>query len=120
MIVTFEGPTNLKCSLDNGTFMALDITLTPELIQEGLARDFNRLVQDQRKALNLDVSDRIAVTYFVSQRIADAIRAHDSFLRNELLARELNFSAVPPNGCLKLSLGGEDVFVTVARMGHQS
>jgi isoleucyl-tRNA synthetase len=116
IIATFEGPTNLRCSLDNGTFMALDTTLTPDLLQEGLARDFNRLVQDQRKALDLDVSDRIVVTYSVSQRIADAIRAHDSFLRNELLASQLNFSSTPPNGSLKLSLSGEDIFVTITRV----
>ena len=33
---------NLKAVLEQGTFLALDTTLTPELLQEGLARDFNR------------------------------------------------------------------------------
>jgi isoleucyl-tRNA synthetase len=115
IIVSFEGPANLRCSLDNGTFMALDTTLTPELLREGLARDFNRLVQDQRKALNLEVSDRIAVTYCASQRIAEAIRDHDSFLRSELLAKRLDFSATPKDG-VKLTMSGEDVFVTVTRI----
>ena len=49
----------------------------PELLQEGLARDFNRLMQDQRKALNLDISDRIVVRYFASPRVADAIAAEE-------------------------------------------
>src|SRR5262249_16792248 len=61
--IAFEGPANLKCSLEQDTFMALDTTITPELAQEGLARDFNRLVQDQRKAMNLNISDRIVVIY---------------------------------------------------------
>ena len=39
--------------------MALDTALTPELEPEGLARDFNRLLQDQRKAMHLDIPDRI-------------------------------------------------------------
>ena len=63
MIVSYEGPANLKCSGEQGTFMALDTALTPELIEEGLARDFNRLVQDQRKAMSLEISDRIVVGY---------------------------------------------------------
>src|SRR5271168_3801629 len=63
IVVYFEGPENLKCSLEQGTFLALDTTLTPELMQEGLARDFNRLLQDHRKALHLDISDRILVSY---------------------------------------------------------
>ena len=113
--VSFEGPANLKCSLENGTFMALDRTLSPELLQEGLARDFNRLLQDQRKALNLDISDRIAVKFCALPRIANAIRAHESFLRNELLANRLDFSATPGDG-VKLSLGGEDIFITITHV----
>jgi isoleucyl-tRNA synthetase len=115
MVVYFEGPENLKCSLEQGTFLALDTKLTPELLQEGLARDFNRMLQDQRKALNLDISDRIVISYSASPRIAEAITAHEAFLRNELLAERLEASATQ-NGGLKLALSGEDVFVTITRV----
>jgi len=94
--------------------MALDTTLTPELMQEGIARDFNRLMQDQRKALGLDISDRIQVTYFAPPRIAAAIAAHEQYLRHELLAEHLTLSA-SPDGAAKLSLSGEEIFVTVTR-----
>ena len=114
IFVSFEGPENLKCGLEQGTFMALDTTLTPELRQEGLARDFNRLVQDQRKALNLDISDRIIVTYTASPRLAEAIGAHESYLRNELLAEKLELTEDGAAGA-KLSLGGEEIRVTVTR-----
>ena len=112
---TFEGPENLKCSLEQGTFLALDTALTPELLQEGLARDFNRMLQDQRKALNLDISDRIVVSYSASPRIAEAITAHEAFLRNELLAERLEMSP-SQNGGVKLALSGEDIFVTITRV----
>jgi isoleucyl-tRNA synthetase len=114
ILVSFEGPENLKCSLEQGAFMSLDTTLTPELLQEGLARDFNRLIQDQRKALNLDISDRIVVTYVASPRIVAAIVAHEAYLRNELLAERLEAVATL-NGGTKLSLGGEDIFVSITR-----
>ncbi len=114
IIVSFEGPDNLKCSLELGTFMALDTALTPELLQEGVARDFNRLVQDQRKALGLDISDRIVVNYSASARIGEAIAAHQDYLRGELLAERLE-ATTAPNGGAKLSLAGEDIFVTVTR-----
>jgi len=94
--------------------MALDTTLTPELVQEGVARDFNRLVQDQRKALGLDISDRIVVSYAASPRIAEAIAAHQDYLRSELLAERLEPS-LEQNGAAKLSLTGEDIFVTIVR-----
>jgi len=115
IIISFEGPENLKCSLEQGTFLALDTKLTPELLQEGLARDFNRMLQDQRKALNLDISDRIVVRYSASPRISEAITAHEAFLRNELLAERLELSPAQ-NGGVKLALSGEDVFVTITRV----
>jgi isoleucyl-tRNA synthetase len=114
IIISYEGPDNLKCSQEQGTFMALDTTLTPELLQEGVARDFNRLVQDQRKALGLDISDRILVNYTASPRIAGAIAAHQEYLRSELLAERLEPSTTQ-NGAAKMSLAGEDIFVTITR-----
>jgi isoleucyl-tRNA synthetase len=115
IVITFEGPENLTCSLEQGTFLALDTKLTPELLQEGLARDFNRMLQDQRKGLNLDISDRIVVRYSASPRIAEAITAHEAFLRNELLAERLEMSPTQ-NGGVKLVLSGEDIFVTITRV----
>ena len=94
--------------------MALDTALTPELLQEGLARDFNRLMQDQRKAMNLDISDRIVVVYAASPRVAEAIAAHEAYLRNELLAERLE-SGVVQDGAAKLSLSGEEILVTIHR-----
>src|SRR5205823_12881623 len=41
--------------------VVLTTELTPELIAEGLARDFVRLVQDRRKDLELDFTDRIQI-----------------------------------------------------------
>jgi isoleucyl-tRNA synthetase len=112
IVVSYEGPPNLKCNLEQGTFMALDTTLTPELLQEGVARDFNRLLQDQRKAMNLDISDRIVITFSASPRIAEAIAAHEAYLRNELLAERLELTT-SPDGLTKLSLAGEEIFVRV-------
>jgi isoleucyl-tRNA synthetase len=116
IVVSYEGPANLTCGLEQGTFMALDTTLTPELEQEGLARDFNRLVQDQRKALGLEISDRIAVLYDAPARIADAIAAHHQYLCNELLAERLEAVTAPPAGSARLALGGEAIFVAVTRI----
>ncbi len=115
ILISYEGPENLKSMQEQGTFLALDITLTPELLQEGVARDFNRAVQDQRKAMSLNISDRIAVSYSASPRIAEAIAAHESYLRHELLADRLELSATQ-NGGAKLSLSGEEIAVTITRV----
>jgi len=113
---SYDVPEQIRYLLDPATrtFMALDTTLTPVLLQEGVARDFNRLVQDQRKTLGLDISDRIVVSYAASPRIAEAIATHQDYLRSELLAERLEPSS-EQNGAAKLSLAGEDIFVTISR-----
>lgn len=113
--VTYEGPAHLVCLAGGGTFMALDTRLTPELIQEGIARDFNRLVQDQRKSLSLDISDRIVVAYSAPPRIAEAVRAHNEYLCNELLADRIEWLPVP-NGGATLTLGGDEITVAVEKV----
>ena len=75
----------------------------------------SRLVQDRRKALDLNVSDRITITYSASPRIVEAISRHEGYLRSELLAEHLQ---AEPNahGGAKLSLAGENIYVTVDRV----
>ncbi len=114
ILVSYDAPANFQCSSEQGMFLALDTTLSPELLKEGVARDFNRLMQDQRKALNLDISDRIVVSYAASPRIAEAIMEHEAFLCSELLAEKLELGSA--NGGTKLSLSGEDIVVSVSRV----
>jgi isoleucyl-tRNA synthetase len=115
IVVSFEGPPSLVCMLEQGTFLALDTTLTPELLEEGLARDFNRLIQDQRKAQGLDISDRIEVVYEASDRLARAIETHAEYLRSELLATRLE-RGDPGDGAVLLKLGGEEIRVSITRV----
>ena len=113
VVVSYEGPANLRCSGEQGTFMALDTALTAELMEEGLARDFNRLVQDQRKVMGLEISDRIVVRYSAPPRIAQAIQAHEAYLRNELLAERLEAAGAGEG--TRLVLNGEEIWVGIAR-----
>ncbi len=48
---------------EGGESLALDLALTHELIQQGIARDITRLIQDGRKSSGFDISDRISVTW---------------------------------------------------------
>jgi isoleucyl-tRNA synthetase len=115
LVVSYEGPANLMCTSADGTFMALDTALTPELVQEGVARDFNRLVQDLRKTSGLQISDRIVLKYAASDRIADAVESHATYLRNELLAERIERHESLADGT-KLLLAGEEIWVSIERV----
>jgi isoleucyl-tRNA synthetase len=69
--------------------VVLDTALTPELVQEGIARDFVRGVQDARKNAGYRIEDRITVQYSGSPDILAAITAFEAYVRNEVLADAL-------------------------------
>ncbi|MBK8462042.1 MAG: isoleucine--tRNA ligase [Nigerium sp.] len=71
---------------EQGETVALDLELTPELVRAGLVRDVVRLVQEQRKASGLEVSDRIALTWAASGQVAEALREASGLLAGEVLA----------------------------------
>jgi isoleucyl-tRNA synthetase len=82
-----------------GAYLAALVTdLTPELIQEGLAREFVRRVQDLRKQAELDISDRIAIYYQASFKLAAAIKSFQDYICTETLAVEL-LDEKPREGC---------------------
>jgi isoleucyl-tRNA synthetase len=74
---------------EGGASVALDLTVTPELRLEGLARELVRAVQDLRKDAGLNVSDRIQLAVEGDGEVAEAVAAHGDHLRAETLAVEL-------------------------------
>ncbi len=85
----------LAVATDHGVTVAVDTILTPELRNEGLAREFVRRVQDLRKSAGLDVADRIKVYYDASPKLEEAVRAFCDYIQAETLALELAAGPVP-------------------------
>jgi isoleucyl-tRNA synthetase len=75
--------------------VALVTALTPELRQEGLAREIVRRVQELRKSAGLEVADRIQLFVLASDAVQAAIRAHLEYIRAETLAMSLEFGPGP-------------------------
>src|ERR1041385_1716421 len=57
-----------------GLTVALDTTLTPELLNEGLAREFVNRVQNMRRDAGLSVTDRIRIHFEAPSRVAEAVQ----------------------------------------------
>lgn len=74
---------NVK-TIEHGGALALDKTLTPELLEEGKIRELIRFVQAARKKAGLNVDDRIRL--MVSMEVPETYR---EMLMNEVLAEEL-------------------------------
>ena len=69
--------------------VALDITITKSLEEEGLARELVNRVQNIRKESNFDVTDRINLTVEKTAWIESAIKHHENYICSEILAENL-------------------------------
>jgi isoleucyl-tRNA synthetase len=74
---------------DKGTVVAVDVTLTPELALEGLARDLVRRVQTMRKDAGFELDDRIVTYYDAGDELKSVVEAWGDYIRAETLSQEL-------------------------------
>ena len=91
---------------DNTAVIQLDTTIHPELEQEGIARDFVRMIQQARKEANFDISDRISLQYNGSTPLLnESIKKHQNYIMDQVLAEKMSFADVLPDGAKVEDLG---------------
>lgn len=86
LVVTETPKEGWSVASHSGESLALDLELTPELLQAGLAREIIRSIQEERKAAGFDISDRIHVKWSGSAEIKSAISAFEAEISEEVLA----------------------------------
>jgi isoleucyl-tRNA synthetase len=74
---------------DGGITVALDITLTPELVQEGIAREMVNRIQNLRKDTGLEVTDKISLRIGRNAEIEAAVQNNLDYICRETLAGKL-------------------------------
>jgi isoleucyl-tRNA synthetase len=100
-----------------GAYLAALVTeLTPELVNEGLVREFVRRVQSLRKDADLDIADRIHLYYSASENLTGAIEAFEGYIKEETLAKEITRGEIPENlPFLQDEFDGESVRICIEK-----
>ncbi|MFD4546846.1 isoleucine--tRNA ligase [Streptomyces sp. NPDC058466] len=89
VIITETPREGWSVASDSGATVALDLEITEELRQAGLARDAIRLIQEARKNSGLDVADRIALRWTSTDpAVIAALSEHSSLIADEVLATD--------------------------------
>ncbi len=84
-----------------GAYLAALVTdLTPELVTEGLAREFVRRVQDLRKSADLDIADRIHLYYSATPGLQKAIEEFSEYIMTETLAVSMSVKEFPQEAAI--------------------
>ncbi len=116
LIIAMEEQPNLAAVEDKGIFLALDTSLTPDLVEEGIIRDLVRHIQTMRKEADFRVDDRIIICIKGSRLIQDAVEHHKDYLMTETLADELIETLDLPEAEKSLNLEKSNVSITIKRI----
>ncbi len=90
--------------------VALDITLTEELKQEGEAREFVNRIQNIRKESGFDLTDRIFVTVLESENLRESIIKYNDYICREILADTIDWAPQVSGG---MEIDINDMLLTV-------
>ena len=97
-ILTEDLPGYLSAK-DNDITVALDITITPELKQEGIARDFVNRIQNLRKDSGFEVTDKISIQLLdTDAEVSEGVREYKDFISQEVQALSLEIVSELPDG----------------------
>jgi isoleucyl-tRNA synthetase len=122
VLITTTSPQGFEVAEENGVLVALNTTLTPDLVLEGQARDLVRFIQDIRKSAGCEITDRIAVTLqpVSGQDPAPLLSTFGGYVQAETLAPSLQLGP-PVEGAYttEIELGDGHVLVGLTRVKSQ-
>ena len=82
----------------NGITVALDITISEELKEEGIARELVNRIQNIRKDSGFEVTDKIKVHLQKNSELEKAVKANEAYIKSETLTETLLFEDAVING----------------------
>ncbi len=115
VIVETEAEEGFECAEDSGFMVEFNTTLTDELIDEGVAREIVRSVQDARKQAGLEVSDRIVLGVSGSAGVEKALSAHRDYLMSETLATEWSVGQSDPLFSIKRDVDDNNWTIEISK-----
>ena len=105
LVITETPKEGWSVASHSGESLALDLALTPELIEAGLMREVIRSIQEERKNSGFDISDRIVVEWSGSNEIAQAINKYSKEISDEVLAVSMSENKALAQGNNEIALG---------------
>ena len=94
--------------------IALDIELTDELIEEGLARELINRIQNLRKSSGLEITDRISIVLEDREEIHNAVLHCSDYIASQVLATSIQLQA-QAEGDQHLEMDGYNVGISIQK-----
>ncbi|MDE6296302.1 MAG: isoleucine--tRNA ligase, partial [Muribaculaceae bacterium] len=101
---------------DGNVTVALDVTVTPALKNEGMARELINRIQNIRKSSDFDITDKVKVELTPSQNVTDSLNEFGEYISAQVLADEIVLADLQPeDDVTELDIDGEKILARVTR-----
>lgn len=110
--VTVSQQEGYNCQSYGGVTVALETTLTPELLEEGFVREIISKVQTMRKECGLEVTDHIALDLSGNDKLTQIAAKNESFIREITLADFVSYDA-PAGTSKEWNINGEKLTISI-------
>lgn len=94
--------------------IALDTHITPELEDEGIARELVNKINLMRKTNGLEVTDRINVSMETTPKVAGALSLYEKFIKGEILAKEIRLEKCPAG--VEIDINGNPSLILITKV----
>ncbi len=103
--------------LDSGYMVAIDTSVTPQLAQEGMARELVHRIQNMRRSAGFEVTDRIHFYYQGPDDLERVIAGYGDYIRLETLSEEIRRGQPGEGGRVEAQkMEGMDITLGVSRV----
>jgi len=118
LLVTAKEREGYAVAQEAGYTVALDTAITPDLADEGLARELVHRLQTLRKDAGFEIADRITVSYQGDEDVRRVMSRFADYVAVETLAVELKEGSAPDGAYAEQQkLDGQEVMLAVRRVG---
>ena len=112
--VAISAKEGFDVAMENNLFVILDTTLTPELINEGYAREFISKIQQMRKNNGYEMLDNIKIFYDGDEKIQGAVEIFADYIKKETLA--VSIEKVNDDSFEKQDLNGHETGIKLEKI----
>ncbi len=117
IIIDRAAPEDVAVSEVEGVTVALNLKLSDDLIDEGRSRELVHLIQNMRKDADLNVADRIRLSYHTDGELDRAIQSQLDWIKSETLATEVKKVERSQNADLiSQKIDGFDVYISIEKV----
>jgi isoleucyl-tRNA synthetase len=114
LLITLSGKPGYAVAEEAGYAVAITTEVTPELADEGLARELVRRIQEMRKSAGFQIADRINLSYDGGEDVARVMQSWGDYIRQETLAERL-FAGAEGTYAEDVDIDGDNVRLAVTR-----